>query len=113
MRLLPVHVDRRDQQVGVVGPFVVNLVVRDDLLLGRLVLQHLAELGGLGGLALADDRRVGLEQADELPGARVSPNRVRPSNRCNKALHFCRLVSDLLMSKLERTISLSLIPWSS
>src|SRR4030095_15211245 len=64
--LLLVYVDRRDQQVGVAGPFVVNLVMRDDLLFGLLDPHHLVELDGLGGLALADDLGVGLEQADEL-----------------------------------------------
>ena len=63
--------DRRDQQVGVAGPLVVDLVVRDDLLFGFLDLDHLAELGGLGGLALADDLGVRLEQAHELAGARA------------------------------------------
>jgi hypothetical protein len=35
-KLLLVHIDRRNQQVGVAGPFVVDLVMRDDLLLGLL-----------------------------------------------------------------------------
>src|SRR5271157_5396578 len=50
------RVDRRDQQVGVVGTPVVDLVVDDNLVLGLLQLDHLAKLVGLGRLAFADDR---------------------------------------------------------
>src|SRR6478735_3884216 len=64
--LLLMHLQRRNQQVGVAGPLVVDLVVSDDLLLRLLDLDHLAELGRLAGLAFADDLRVGLEQADDL-----------------------------------------------
>ena len=39
----------------VVGPLAVNFVIGHDLVLGLLQLDHLAELVGLGRLALADD----------------------------------------------------------
>src|SRR5271166_2530643 len=60
------RLDRRDQQVGMVGTPVVHLVVDDDLVLGLLELDHLAELVGLGRLAFADDLRRRLEQAEKL-----------------------------------------------
>ena len=59
--LLLMDLERRHEQVGVARTFVVDLLVRDDLLLGLLELDQLAELGGLGGLALADDFGVRLE----------------------------------------------------
>ena len=65
---LPVNLERRDQQIGVVGTLVIDLVVGDDLAFGLLNLDHLAELGGLGGLALADDFGVRLEHAHDLAG---------------------------------------------
>src|SRR5690349_6685036 len=52
----------------VAGPRFVNLVVSDDLRLGFLDLDHLAELGGFGGFALADDLGVRLKQAHQLAG---------------------------------------------
>ena len=65
--------DRRDQEVGVVGAAVVDLIVDDDLVLGLLQLDHLAKLVGLGRLAFADDLRRRLEQAEKLAfGARVA-----------------------------------------
>ena len=66
--LLLMHLQRRNEQVGIAGALVVDLVVGHDLLLDFLDLDHLAELGGLASLALADDLRVGLEQADDLAG---------------------------------------------
>ena len=66
-RLL-VHFECRDQQIGVAGALVVHLVMGDDLVFGFLDLDHLAELGGLGRLALANDLGVRLEQAHDLAG---------------------------------------------
>ena len=63
--------DRCDQQVGIAGPPVIDLVVDDDLIFRLLQLDHLAELGGLAGLAFANDLRRGLEQAEELAFGRA------------------------------------------
>jgi hypothetical protein len=46
--------DGGDQEVDVVGPAGIDFVVDNDLILGLLELDQLAELGGLAGLALAD-----------------------------------------------------------
>src|SRR6267143_5828730 len=54
--------------MAVAGALSVNLIVRDDLRFGFLDLDHLAELGGLGGFALADHFGVRLEQTHELAG---------------------------------------------
>ena len=67
------ELDRRDQQVGIVGPTIVDFIVGDDLVLRLLQLDHLAELVGLGRLALADDFRRRFEQAEKLAlGVRVA-----------------------------------------
>src|SRR6266481_2753397 len=66
--LLLMSRQRGYEQVRVPWALVVNLVMRDDLLLGLLDLDHLAELGGLSGFALADDFGVWFEQAHELAG---------------------------------------------
>jgi hypothetical protein len=42
------------------------LIFDHDLVFRLLQLDHLAELGGLGGLALADDFRCRFEQADNF-----------------------------------------------
>ena len=60
------RLDRRDQQVRVIRPPIIDLVVGDDLIFRLLQLHHLAEFGRLAGLALADDFRLRLEQAHEL-----------------------------------------------
>src|SRR5205085_11895343 len=58
--------NRRNEQIRIVGSARVDLVIDDDLIFGFLPLDHLAELVGLGRLALADDLRRWLEQAEEL-----------------------------------------------
>src|SRR3954454_6987047 len=60
--------DAGDQQLRVTGPLFVNGIVGDDLILGFLNLDHLPELGGLTGLALANDFGGGLEDTDQLLG---------------------------------------------
>jgi hypothetical protein len=73
------HLDRRDQEVSIVGTAIIDFVVDDDLVLGLLQLDHLAELVGLGRLALANDLGRGLEQAEKLVGkARVATKDARP-----------------------------------
>ena len=47
--------DRCDQQVRIVRPLSVDLVIGNDLVLGLLQLHHLAKLVRLAGLALAND----------------------------------------------------------
>ena len=70
------RVDRRDQQVAVAGPLIINFIVDHDLVFGLLQFHHLAEFVGLAGLTLADDFRRGLEQAEYLAfGARVAARR--------------------------------------
>jgi hypothetical protein len=51
-----VGLDGRDQELDVVGPASVDLVVDDDLILGLLQLDELAELGGLAGLPCESSR---------------------------------------------------------
>ena len=58
--------DGWDQEVDVVRPAGMDFVVDDDLILGLLELDQLAELGGLAGFALADHLGRRLEQADQL-----------------------------------------------
>src|SRR5579863_2236752 len=65
---LPMYLKGGKQQIAVPGALWVDFVVRDDLRFGLLDLDHFAELGGLGGLSLADHLRVRLEEADELAG---------------------------------------------
>jgi len=59
-------VDRRDEQVAIVGPAGVHFVVDHGLILGFLQLNHLAELVGLAGLTFANDLRRWLEHAEQL-----------------------------------------------
>src|SRR5437870_2015364 len=61
--------ERGQQQVHVAGARVIDGVVSDDLPFGFLDLHHLAELGGLGRFAFADDFGVGLEQAHQFARA--------------------------------------------
>src|SRR5713101_2838446 len=73
--------NRRDQQGGVSGPFVVHLVSDDDLVFRLLDFDHLAELGGLARFSFADDFTGVFKQTDDLarrvgdtlddPGARL------------------------------------------
>src|SRR5207247_7557148 len=56
------------QQIAVPGTLSVDLVVRDALRFRFLDLDHLAELGRLGGFTLTDHFGVRLEQAHELAG---------------------------------------------
>src|SRR5271166_830863 len=73
------RLDRRDEKVGVVGAAVIDFIVDNDLVLGLLQLDHLAELVGLGRLALANDLRRRLEQAEKLPfDMRVAAKEARP-----------------------------------
>ena len=72
------RLDGCDQQVGVIRPPIIDLVVDNDLVLGLLQLDHLAEFGRLAGLALADDFCCWLEQAHELAvAARVAVHDAR------------------------------------
>lgn len=57
---------RRNQQVLIMGPLIIDFVGNDDLVLGFLKLDHLPELGGLAGFAFANDFCVRLEDADQL-----------------------------------------------
>src|ERR1700740_726404 len=59
-------VDRRNKQIGIVGPLVIDLEVDHDLVLGLLQLHHLAEFVGLARFAFADDLRRGLKHAQKL-----------------------------------------------
>ena len=47
--------DGVDQQIGIAGSPFVDLIVDDDLILGFLQPDHLAELVGPAGFALAND----------------------------------------------------------
>src|SRR5246127_267249 len=58
--------DGRDQQIAIVRPPSVDFIVDNDLVFGFLQLDHLAELVGLAGLALADDFGRWLEHAQNL-----------------------------------------------
>src|SRR5262249_1865392 len=58
-----VRLDGGDQQVRVVRTLGIDCVVDNDLVFRLLQLHHLAELVGLGRLALADQFRRRLEQA--------------------------------------------------
>jgi len=77
-----VRVERGKQQVVIAGPAVIDLIVDDDLVLRLLELDHLAELGRLGRLALADDLGRWLEQGETAcPRCARSPEptRIRPT----------------------------------
>src|SRR4029450_13379931 len=69
-RAFLMHHDRRHPPLTIAGPLRVHLIRRDDLLLRFLDLHQLAELGGLARLALADDLRARLKEADQLAGRR-------------------------------------------
>src|SRR5260370_36361665 len=58
--------DRRDQQVRIARPLIVDFVGDDNLVLRLLQFHHFAEFGGLAGLPFANDFRRRLEQADDL-----------------------------------------------
>src|SRR5580658_4126908 len=75
--------DGRDQQVRIIGPLRVDLVIGDDLVLRLLQFHHLAELVGLAGLALANDFGRWLEQAEEL----ALTARVAAEDTCPGLLH--------------------------
>ena len=55
-----------NQQLRVTRPLGVDFVVHDNLILGFLQLDQLAELGGLTGLTFADHLGRWLEDADDL-----------------------------------------------
>src|SRR5262249_37736687 len=65
--------DGGNQQVGVLGAFGEHFVVGDDLVLGLLHFNHVAELIGLAGLALTNDFRVRLENTQDLMGILRDP----------------------------------------
>ena len=50
-----VDFDGCDQQVGIIGPLIIDFVVDHDLIFGLLQLHYLAEFVGLAGLTLAND----------------------------------------------------------
>ena len=58
--------DRRNQQSGILWTFGVHFVVRNDLVLGFLHLNHVPELVWLASLPLANDFRVRLEKTYDL-----------------------------------------------
>src|SRR4029077_324588 len=72
------RVDSGYQQVAIIRPLPVDLVIDDDLVL-RLLQFHLAELVGLAGLALADDFGRWFEHAEKLAfTARIATEHARP-----------------------------------
>src|SRR5215471_19647231 len=73
------RLDSGDQQVRIIWPLRVNLVIDDDLVLRLLQFYHLAELVGLAGLAFANDFGRRFEQAKELAFAScVAVENARP-----------------------------------
>src|SRR5258708_29808080 len=58
--------DGRDQEIAIVWSLSIDVIVDDDLVFGFLQLDHLAELVGLAGLALADDLGRRFEHAENL-----------------------------------------------
>src|SRR5271166_84893 len=60
------RLDGCDQQVRIIGPPSVDLVIDDDLVLCLLQLHHLSELVWLARLPLANDFGRWLKQAEEL-----------------------------------------------
>jgi hypothetical protein len=65
-QLLFMDFDGGNQQCPIVGPFVINFKIDDDLILRFLNLHHLAEFGGLARLAFPNGFRAGLEHAEQL-----------------------------------------------
>ena len=64
----PVSFEGRPPEAVVGHSGCADLIVSDDLTVGFLQLHHVAELGGLGRLPLADHLGVGLEDAQDLIG---------------------------------------------
>jgi hypothetical protein len=58
--------DGRNQQVGIAGPLIIDVVVDHNLVFGFLQFHHFAEFVGLARLALANDFSRRLEQAEYL-----------------------------------------------
>ena len=75
---LLMHFDRPQQQVRIRRSLLQDLLSGDDLVFGFLDFDQLGELGGLGGLAFANDLGGGFQQTDQLWQACVSP----PKRRC-------------------------------
>src|SRR6266487_634322 len=83
--------DGRQEQIAIARPLVVDLVVRDDLLLRLLELQQLAELIGFARLPFADKFGARFEETEEFPvRVRIAPQDARP-----------RLAKDLLDPRHE------------
>src|SRR6478672_9669128 len=98
------RLDRCDQQVRVIRPPIIDLVVGDDLIFRLLQLHHLAEFGRLAGLALADDFRLRLEQTHELAvAARVAAQDARAGlfhHLSDERHHGIKLVAQALQRQL-------------
>ena len=62
------RIDGGYQQLRVTGPLFIHVIVGDDLILGFLDFGHLAKLGGLTRLALANDLGGGLEDTHQFFG---------------------------------------------
>src|SRR5437660_6624283 len=93
--------DRRDQQVRVVRPPIVDFIVDHNLVFRLLQLDHLSELVGLGGLALADDFRRWLEQAEYFSfGAGIAAKDARP-RLLHHLLHPRHHLIELLFQAFE------------
>src|SRR6185312_3270465 len=94
-----------DQQVRIMRPLRVNLIVGDDLVLGLLQLHHLAELIRLAGLALADDLSRRFEQTEQLTFA----PRVAAEDSSPGLLHDLPDARDHQIKLLAQTIQRNLL----
>src|SRR5260370_22109561 len=66
-----------DQQIRIIWPPRVDLVIGDDLVLRLLQFHHLAELVGLAGLPLRMISVDGSNRLRSLPSLRVLPRKMR------------------------------------
>jgi hypothetical protein len=71
------RVDSGDQQVAIVRPLLVDLVIDDDQVFRLLQFRHLAELIGLAGLPLRMTSVDGSNTLTSLPSVRVLPRKMR------------------------------------
>src|SRR5271166_171138 len=63
------YLDRRNQQIRIIGSLSIHVIVDDDLVLRLLQLHQFAKLSRLGRLAFADHLGRWLEDADDLASA--------------------------------------------
>ena len=82
-KLLLVDVEGRNQEVRVGRTPVVDLVVRDDLVLGLLDLDHLPNSVGLPALPLRITSVSGSNKLTIFPGAWVLPSSIRSRVCCS------------------------------